>query len=180
MPFSPDRYARALEFAARAHGEQKTPLGLPYVVHVTSVAMEVMAALRAEPGRDEDLAVACALLHDVVEDTATTLAQVESVFGPAVAAGVAALTKDESLGKEEAMRASLAAIRAQPPEVAMVKLADRTTNMAPPPPQWSPAKVAAYRAEAESILDALAPASPALAARLRERIARYPAGQRTL
>ena len=63
MPFSPELHFRALSFAAIAHGEQKTAFGLPYVVHVTSVAMEVMAALRTEPGRDEDLAVACALLY---------------------------------------------------------------------------------------------------------------------
>jgi len=46
MPFSQDLYLNALTFAARAHGEQKTPFGLPYMVHVSSVAMEVMAALR--------------------------------------------------------------------------------------------------------------------------------------
>jgi (p)ppGpp synthase/HD superfamily hydrolase len=66
MVFSQDRYIDALTFAARAHSEQKTPMGLPYLVHVTSVTMEVMAALRSEPGSDEDLAVTCALLHDVV------------------------------------------------------------------------------------------------------------------
>ncbi|MGH8675012.1 MAG: hypothetical protein ACREVG_11955 [Burkholderiales bacterium] len=81
MSFSQDLYLKALTVAARAHGEQKTPIGLRDIVHVSSVAMEVMAALRAEPG-DEDLALACALLHDV------------------------------------------------PAEVAMVKLADRITNLA--------------------------------------------------
>jgi (p)ppGpp synthase/HD superfamily hydrolase len=94
MAFSQDQYLKALHFAARAHGQQKTPTGMPYVVHVTSVAMEVIAALHAEPGRDGDLAVACALLHDVVEDTAITLEQVVAAFGPRVAAGVSALTKD--------------------------------------------------------------------------------------
>ena len=61
MSFSQDLYLKALSFAARAHGEQKTPVGLPYIVHVSSVAMEVMAALRSEPGSDEDLALVCAL-----------------------------------------------------------------------------------------------------------------------
>jgi (p)ppGpp synthase/HD superfamily hydrolase len=46
MSFSQDLYLKALNFAARAHGEQKTPMGFPYIVHVSSVAMEVMAALR--------------------------------------------------------------------------------------------------------------------------------------
>jgi (p)ppGpp synthase/HD superfamily hydrolase len=176
MPFSQELYARALAFAARAHGEQKTPTGLPYVVHVASVAMEVMAALRGEPGHDEDLAVTCALLHDVVEDTPTTLAHVETEFGERIAAGVAALTKDASLDKSAAMRDSLDRILREPPEIAMVKLADRTTNMAPPPGQWTASKIAAYRAEAELILVTLGAASSTLAARLRERIVRYPPG----
>ena len=176
MPFSQDLYARALAFAAHAHGEQRTPTGLPYVVHVCLVAMEVLAALRDEPGRDEDLAVACALLHDVMEDTPRTRADVEVEFGARVAAGVAALTKDPSLDKPAAMRDSLERILCEPPEIALVKLADRTANMAPPPPQWTAAKIAAYRAEAELILASLGAASPTLAARLRERIDRYPRG----
>jgi (p)ppGpp synthase/HD superfamily hydrolase len=174
MPFSQELYARALAFSACAHGEQKTPTGLPYVVHVASVAMEVMAALRAEPGHDEDLAIVCALLHDVVEDTPTTLLQVEAEFGARIAAGVAALTKDASRDKSSAMRDSLDRILREPPEIAMVKLADRTTNMAPPPRQWTESKIAAYRAEAELILETLGAASVTLAARLRERIDRYP------
>ncbi len=177
MPFTQERYARALEFAARAHGEQKTPTGLPYIVHVVSVAMEVMAALQAEPGHDEDLAITCALLHDVVEDTPTTLAQVEAAFGEPTAAGVAALTKDSARERTNAMRDSLERIMREPAEIAMVKLADRATNMAPPPRHWTDAKITAYRAEAELILTTLGTASPTLAARLRERISRYPAGR---
>jgi (p)ppGpp synthase/HD superfamily hydrolase len=146
------------------------------VVHVTSVAMEVIAALYAEPGRDGDLAVASALLHDVVEDTETALEQVEAAFGPRVAAGVSALTKDAALDKPAAMRDSLDRILRQPPEIAVVKLGDRITNLAPPPAHWNAAKIAAYRQEAQLILDALGAASPFLSARLAERIRTYPSG----
>ena len=173
MWFSQDLYLKALTFAARAHGEQKTPVGLPYIVHVSSVAMEVMAALRAEPGGDEDLALVCALLHDVVEDTTATPSELEGAFGRHVADSVSALTKDPSLDKRTAMRDSLDRILRQPAEVAMVKLADRITNLAPPPPQWTAEKVAAYRAEAVLIADTLGTASALLAARLRQRIERY-------
>jgi (p)ppGpp synthase/HD superfamily hydrolase len=174
MPFSQDAYLRALHFAARAHGEQKTPMGLPYVVHVSSVAMELISALYAEPGCDEDLAVSCALLHDVLEDTATTRDALERAFGAEITAGVAALTKDEGLPKEARMKDSLARILDQPPEIAMVKLADRITNLATPPGHWTPEKIAAYAIEARLILDALGHASPALKTRLEARLARYP------
>jgi (p)ppGpp synthase/HD superfamily hydrolase len=176
MAFSQDGYVRTLHFAARAHGDQRTPTGLPYVVHLSSVAMEVIAALQAEPGHDDDLAVTSALLHDVVEDTATTIEEIEAAFGARVADGVAALTKNAALDKPAAMKDSLSRILAQPPEIAIVKLGDRITNLAPPPDRWSAAKITAYRAEAQLILDALGAASPLLAARLTERIRTYPSG----
>ena len=71
------------------------------------------------------------------------------------------------------MADSLRRILAQPREVQLVKLADRTVNMEPAPPHWSAEKRATYRAQAQEILDALGSASPSLAARLRDKIARY-------
>jgi (p)ppGpp synthase/HD superfamily hydrolase len=174
MAFSQELYAQALEFAARAHGEQKTPKGQPYVVHLASVCMEAIRALEAEQGRDGDLVVACALLHDTLEDTETSEEDVLKAFGPRVAAGVRALTKNDALPKEGRMADSLKRILAQPPEVAMVKLADRITNLAPPPAHWTPEKIGKYRKEGEEILAALGHVSPFLAARFSERLAKYP------
>jgi (p)ppGpp synthase/HD superfamily hydrolase len=171
MSFSQDRYVAALRFAATRHAGQKVPgTELPYVVHVVSVAAEVIAAL---PVGDPDLAVACALLHDTIEDTSTTRAEVEAAFGPAVAAGVQALSKDAALPKAEQMADSLRRIRAQPHEVWMVKLADRITNLAPPPSYWNTDKKRRYRDEAYEIASALGAASPALDARLRARAEAY-------
>jgi (p)ppGpp synthase/HD superfamily hydrolase len=175
VTFTPDRYVAAMRFAAAKHeGQRMAGSDLPYLVHVVSVAGEVIAAL--EPGLDGDLAVTCALLHDTLEDTATTLAELIATFGPAVADGVAALSKlDASIPKADQMADSLRRIRLQPREIWIVKLADRITNLAPPPAQWSSAKRRAYRDEAIEIADALAGASPALDARIRARIAGYSA-----
>ena len=169
---------RTWRFAAQAHQGQTLPgTDLPYAVHPALVCMEVMAALRAEPGaeRDEDLAVQCALLHDVVEDTAVSAEEVRATFGAAVAAGVLALSKDASLPGHERMADSLRRIREQPREVWMVKLADRITNLAPPPLHWQQPRIAAYRAEALEILRALGEASPILAGRLADMIEVYAA-----
>jgi len=172
MTFSQERYLAALHFAADHHRGQLVPGGeRPYVVHLASVAMEVIAALA--DARDPDLAVQCALLHDTVEDTAATHAEVAAAFGLAVADGVQALSKDDALPKAERMADSLRRIRLQPREVAMVKLADRITNLQPAPPQWDAAKRAAYREEAVAIAEALGDASPLLAARIRAKIAAY-------
>lgn len=175
--WSQDVYTAAAQFAAEAHLGQKVPGGeLPYLLHVTLVAMEVGAALRAEPGYDEDLALQCALLHDTIEDTAVTYEQVAAAFGQAVADGVLALSKDPGLPKEQQMPDSLRRIAAQPREVWLVKLADRIVNLQRPPHYWESDKIAAYEHEARSILVALGEASPFLAARLEVKIGAYGPG----
>jgi (p)ppGpp synthase/HD superfamily hydrolase len=98
--FSPDRYTEALHFAARRHADQRVPgTGFPYVVHITSVAAEVIASLAITPVENAELAILCALLHDTIEDTGTTYAEVEARFGSQVAAGVQALSKNSALPK---------------------------------------------------------------------------------
>jgi (p)ppGpp synthase/HD superfamily hydrolase len=174
VKFDPELYARALDFAARAHGAQTVPgSGFPYVVHLAKVAAEALSAVAAEPTLDSGLVLPCALLHDCLEDAGVSFAQVEAAFGAAVALGVSALTKNESLPKAERMPDSLRRLVAQPREVQLVKLADRITNLEPPPPAWGRAKRAAYLLEAGTIVAAVGLASPVLAQRLRERIARY-------
>jgi (p)ppGpp synthase/HD superfamily hydrolase len=174
--FSADRYVAALTFAATRHrGQVVTGSQLPYVVHVTSVAAEVIAGLAAEPAaaRDPELAITCALLHDTIEDTPTTHADIAEAFGLAVAAGVQALGKDKST--PDPMADSLRRIRLQPREIWLVKLADRITNLAPPPAHWTRDKCRAYRLEGLGIGDALGEASPHLLARLRARADAYAA-----
>ena len=172
--FDPDLYVRALRFAAGAHRDQCVPgTQLPYVVHVVSVAAEVIAALRDVD--QPDLAVCCALLHDTVEDTGTTPEAIAAAFGAEVAAGVAALSKDGRLAKADRMADSLRRIRAQPRAVWCVKLADRITNLAPPPVGWTREKCRAYRDEAREIRAVLGEASGLLAARLDAKIEAYAA-----
>jgi len=146
---------------------------LPYLMHLTSVAMETIAACAAEPALDADLAVTCALLHDSIEDAGVEQAEIANRFGAAVAAGVAALSKRPDLPKPDAMRDSLARIRQQPHGVWAVKLADRITNLQPPPSHWTAAKIAGYRDEARLIHAELGGASPFLATRLLAKIEAY-------
>ncbi|MCC6333830.1 MAG: bifunctional (p)ppGpp synthetase/guanosine-3',5'-bis(diphosphate) 3'-pyrophosphohydrolase [Myxococcales bacterium] len=172
--WSADLFARALDFAAKAHGEQKVPgSGFPYVTHVTKVALEALRACVEEPSLDANLALACAVLHDSLEDAGVTRAQVELEFGAAVAAGVQALTKDATLPKDKQLADSLARIRREPREVWLVKLADRITNLEAPPHYWSLEKRRKYRAEALEIHAALGAAHAALAARLEARAEAY-------
>jgi (p)ppGpp synthase/HD superfamily hydrolase len=71
------------------------------------------------------------------------------------------------------MADSLARLRLQRPEVQLVKLADRITNLQPPPRPLEPGQAVAYREEAGRILAALGSASESLAERLRAKIDAY-------
>ncbi|EJL6549180.1 bifunctional (p)ppGpp synthetase/guanosine-3',5'-bis(diphosphate) 3'-pyrophosphohydrolase [Vibrio cholerae] len=181
MNWNPDDYLAAWYFAARAHpGQtfkgQRPDEHLPYCVHLGAVAMEVMHALKSRPDLDGRLALQVALLHDVIEDTSTRYQQVEEAFGEQVAQGVLALSKNKQVGDKAAQMAdSLARIQQQPDEIWLVKLCDRITNLSPPPHHWDREKIAAYRDEAQRILDALGRADAGAAQRLSARIADYAA-----
>lgn len=175
MPWSNDRYAAAVRFAAERHAAQRFPgTDLPYLLHVVTVAAEVQRALIEQPRPDPDLAVVSALLHDTVEDTGTTVDEIAAGFGEAVAAGVLALTKDDTLPPADRMPDSLRRIRQQPYEIWMVKLADRIVNLGQPPHHWSVDRCRAYLAEGELVASELAGVSAWLDQRIRARIARYP------
>jgi (p)ppGpp synthase/HD superfamily hydrolase len=172
--WSQESYIKALRYAADAHNGQLWPgTDLPYLVHLSMVAMEVIAAVGREGVENPDLAVQCALLHDVVEDQGRTREQLVEEFGEAVAAGVVALTKNEDLAKSGRMADSLARIREQPREVWIVKMADRVANLQPAPSHWSADKKRGYRDEAHEILDRLGEASAAMASRLQAKIDSY-------
>lgn len=172
--WSQDKYTEAYRFAAHAHNGQLVPgTDLPYVMHLSFVSVEVIACLEREELSDGDLAVQCALLHDVIEDTPTSYQDVEREFGSRVAQGVLALTKNESLAKERRMQDSLLRIKQQPDEIWIVKLADRICNLAPPPAHWNREKIERYREEAIEIYDALSAASDYLSERLAMKIEKY-------
>jgi len=172
--WSQDKYIAAYRFAAEAHKTQIFPgTDWPYIVHLSMVCMEILAALAEEPDIDGDLAVQCALLHDTLEDTEATYDQLRDRFGIAVADGVRALTKDAIHPKEERMLDSLRRIGEQPKEIGMVKLADRITNLQPPPHDWSEKKKRTYLDQALVIFNALGHTSAFLSQRLSEKMAAY-------
>src|SRR3546814_8568854 len=74
-----DALNRAYVFAMKAHGSQKRASGDPYFSHPIEVA-GILTDLKLD-----DSTIITALLHDVVEDTGTTLDDVEGVFGKEIA-----------------------------------------------------------------------------------------------
>ena len=138
--------ARAFRFAAERHAGQrrKGAAGEPYVNHLAEVA-ELVA--EATGGRDPQL-VAAALLHDTVEDTDTTHAELVERFGADVAGLVAEVTDDKSLPKAERKRLQVAHAPSRSARAKILKLADKTSNLralaASPPADWPPDRRRAY------------------------------------
>jgi guanosine-3',5'-bis(diphosphate) 3'-pyrophosphohydrolase len=167
-------YKTAFEFAALKHEGQKVPgTRLPYLVHVTSVAMEVMVAGYNTAGFDMDFAVTVAFLHDILEDTKTLYGELADKFGERVAEGVLALTKFYSLEKSEQIKDSLNRIQDLDKEVWSVKLADRITNLDAQPLDWKREKRERYMNDSRDILNKLGPANAYLAKRLEVKVEEY-------
>lgn len=169
-------YQEAIKFATAKHleKEQKVPgTDLPYVVHLSNVAMEIIIASSNTINFNLGFAVQVALLHDTIEDTSTNFEELENKFGLEIAEAVSALTKNKALPKEQQMQDSLARIIKLQSEVWAIKLADRITNLQPPPPHWDNAKKIKYQQEARTILHELKYGNDFLARRLEAKIEEY-------
>src|SRR5579885_430555 len=144
---------RAYVYAMKAHGEQRRASGDPYFSHPIEVAA-ILTDLKLD-----DATIVAALLHDTIEDTQTTRAEIDRLFGPDIGTLVEGLTKLKKLDlvtkeakQAENLRKLLLAI-AEDVRVLLVKLADRLHNMRTlhfMPPE-------ARRRSAEETLDIYAP-----------------------
>ena len=90
-----DKLEKALSFSIEAHKLQFRKSGEPYIIHPILVA-SIVASITS----DESMAIA-ALLHDVVEDTETTIVEIEELFGDDVAHLVGGLTKIDVIRDKE-------------------------------------------------------------------------------
>ncbi len=167
-------YQKSIKFAAERHKDQKIKgTNSSYIVHLSNVAMEVIVAYYSEPNFDIEYAVQLALLHDVLEDTDTSINEIKASFGEEVAIGVLALTKNEALPKVEQIYDSLIRINKLRKEVAIVKLCDRLSNLQKPPAFWTKDKIANYLQDAKMISRMLANKHKYLNNRLENKIADY-------
>ncbi|PWT81333.1 MAG: GTP pyrophosphokinase [Blastocatellia bacterium] len=120
---------RAYVFSAFEHRGQVRHSGEPYLIHPLAVA-DLLADMKLDA-----VAIAAGLLHDVVEDTLTTIDRIEELFGPAVAHVVEGVTKISAIPfssseerQAENFRKMLLAM-VDDIRVVVVKLADRLHNM---------------------------------------------------
>jgi guanosine-3',5'-bis(diphosphate) 3'-pyrophosphohydrolase len=130
---------KALKFAAHKHQHQrrKNVWASPYINHPIAVS-EILWEIGEV--RDTDTLVA-ALLHDTLEDTDTTLGELERIFGKTVCSIVEEVTDDKSLPKHVRKRLQIEHAADASLEARYVKLADKIANIldivGAPPANWS-------------------------------------------
>ncbi|MDA1073923.1 MAG: HD domain-containing protein [Proteobacteria bacterium] len=157
---------KAAAFAAHKHKDQrrKGAEASPYINHPIGVA-KVIAEIG---GVDDANVIAAALLHDTLEDTQTSSAELEQAFGSQVTAIVQAVTDDKTLAKHRRKELQIEHAAHLSSEAALVKIADKICNVGDmidsPPKGWSIERRTEYIEWAMRVVGNCANANPALKA----------------
>ena len=167
---------KALEFAALKHRDKrrKDALASPYINHPIALAN----VLTREGGVSDPVVMAAALLHDTVEDTETTPAELREVFGDRIAGIVEEVTDDKNLPKAERKRLQVERAAHISREAKLVKLADKICNVRDvayqPPAKWDLTRRREYFEWAKAVVDQMRGSHPGLERKFDEAYALKP------
>ncbi|CAL8364453.1 unnamed protein product [Gadus morhua 'NCC'] len=157
-----------VNFAAEKHRSQrrKDVEGTPYINHPIGVAR----ILSHEGGIVDIEVLQAALLHDTVEDTDTSIAELELTFGPTVARIVQEVTDDKTLPKQERKRLQVEHAPHCSQQAKLVKLADKLYNLRDlnrcTPTGWTAERVQEYFVWGSLVIRGLKGTHPALEEKL--------------
>jgi len=166
----------ALAFAAHKHRAQrrKDKEASPYINHPIALA----DVLVNEGGVDDAVALAAAVLHDTIEDTETSYAELREQFGKEVADVVLEVTDDKTLDKAERKALQVAHAHRLSVRAKLVKLADKICNLrdivSNPPATWPLVRKQEYYEWAKRVIDGLRGAHPGLERVFDREYARKP------
>lgn len=167
---------RAVLFAAEKHRHQrrKDAAASPYINHPLAVAH----ILANEGGIDDPVVLIAALLHDTLEDTATTAAELEALFGVEITGVVLEVCDDTALPSRERKRLQVERAPTASPRAKLVKLADKIANLRDlaqcPPAGWSVSRKQDYFDWAKAVVGGLRGIHPRLEAAFDADFARRP------
>ncbi len=162
-----DLVVAATSFAAERHAGQrrKDAAGTPYINH----PIAVLDLLRQVGDVSDANILAAGLLHDTVEDTATTAEELEERFGPKIASLVMEVTDDKSLPKQARKRLQVVKAPRLSTGARQVKLADKIANLSDlldaPPADWDNERMQAYARWSKEVVEGCRAASVPLARR---------------
>lgn len=156
-----------IHFAAGRHSHQRRKGGTqaPYINHLIEVAH-----LLATVAKIHDVCILnAAILHDVIEDSDTTIQEVSDQFGTQVAQWVAELSDDKTLPKDQRKQLILQHLPTAHEAVKLIKLADLSSNIQSIPDDWDDARKIAYLEWVQQAAMLCAGISPELDTVFRER-----------
>ena len=165
---------KAAAFAAEKHRDQrrKDAEASPYINHPIALAN----VLVNEGGVTDSNVICAALLHDTIEDTETTEAELRAAFGDEITDIVLEVTDDKSLEKHVRKQAQIDHAPHISAQAKLVKLADKICNLrdilASPPAGWSTERKREYFDWAAKVVDGVRGVNPALEAAFDEVSAR--------
>ena len=167
---------KALEFASLKHRDQrrKDANASPYINHPIALA----SVLTREGGVVDEVVLAAAILHDTLEDTQTTPAELREHFGEQIASVVEEVTDDKNLLKAERKRLQIEHAASISREAKLVKLADKICNVRDvadhPPAKWDLVRRREYFEWAKTVVDRMRGTHPGLERRFDEAYALKP------
>ena len=166
------QFIKALQFAAEKHKAQKRKDGvIPYINH----PIEVTRILWETGGVRDISTLLAALLHDTVEDTNTSPAELREHFGEDVMGLVLEMSDDKSLPKPERKRLQVEHAPHKSPRARQIKLADKITNIQNliryPPIDWSLERKREYLDWSKRVIDGLRGHNPDLEAAYDQALA---------
>lgn len=156
----------ALHFAANKHrDERRKDVGAsPYINHPIEVA-EILARVG---GVSDVITLQAAILHDTLEDTETTPAELDAAFGVEVRQVVEEVTDDRQLPKPERKQRQIEHAPHLSDRAKQVKIADKSSNIrsvtATPPVDWTPERRLEYLNWTEQVINGLRGHNPKLEA----------------
>lgn len=157
-----------MQFACEQHRDQrrKDAYQSPYINH----AIETLDLL-VSIGRVTDAqTIAAAVLHDTLEETPATAAEIERRFGAAVRRLVEEVTDQPGSSTEDRRRQQLARIPALSDRARLIRLADKTASLVALPATWEPAERRAYLVWMGEMAAALKGTNPAIEAVMADRL----------
>jgi GTP diphosphokinase / guanosine-3',5'-bis(diphosphate) 3'-diphosphatase len=165
MPTHMELVLQAAAFAAEKHRKQRRKdIETPYINHPIQLAYILVQADVEDP-----TILAAALLHDTIEDTNTTLDEIEIVFGYEIARIVAECSDDKKLSKLERKQAQIDHAAKLSRAARLVKLADKIANVSDiegaPPAGWSLERKREYFDWSKAVVDQMRGTHPTLEGR---------------
>lgn len=166
------RLLDALHFAADRHRDQrrKDSAASPYINHCIEVAQVL-----AEAGVTDTEVLMAGVLHDTVEDTRTTPAEIEARFGARVRGLVDEVSDDKSLPGGTRKRLQVENAPHASPDARLIKLADKYCNVhditGRPPAGWPRRRCLEYLDWAEAVVAGCRGLNPGLEARFDAALA---------